>query len=269
MPHYEGKSRKYSHKPFGRIGGGFRRAGLVFGRAVDAVGKDFKNASDANSPRSKMKRLGFPHTYRHYRRKWSLTGEEVAKLVGLSKMSHWKRETAKQVARNADQKGESSKEQQIVDKELEIVAKKLGKDPKVAQMWVDKVMETLRAGDRFTKGKRVSKEKVGKIVRGTPGLPGEVREYFATVFEGQEQYQEKAEDKGTTQGEIATRIKDLQERGVLKKSDVAEVQKKLGIQEFPSDDTKKSSEPAPRSTWKISPIQPNPMTHVTDIYLYV
>lgn len=203
---------------------------------LGAVGRELTKGSDAHSPRKRMEKFGFGKTYGQFRNKWSRPGEEIAKLLRLSKgVPYWQKKTLEQEARNLDQKAESPKEQQIVDKELDMVAESLKKDPKVAAMWVDKVLANLRAGDRFAKEKRVSKGKVGEIVRGTSGIPREVKEYFASAFEGREQYQEKSEDKWTTQAEIAAKIQELKTRGVLKEGDVVEVEKKLGAEEFSAD----------------------------------
>ncbi len=216
------------------------------------IGRELTKGSDALSPRRRMEKLGFGKTYAHFGRNvWSRPGQRVAQLLGLSKGSYWKRKTIQQEALNLDQKAESAQMRQIVEKEILAKGGELKKDPKIPKMWIDQIEKNLLAGGQFSGGKHVSKEKVGKIIRGISGIPGEVKEYLASSYEGLEQYDEPIERRGTSQGEMAQKFKELQSRGVLKESDVATGERTLGAQEFAPESTKEAS-PAPGSRWKIS-----------------
>lgn len=218
-------------------------------QGVGRVGKELSRGGP--SVQSRMKEAGFGKVYRHYgRERWSRPGQEIARLLGLSKTSKWQKETVQQEARNLDQKAESSKMSKIVEEEVRRKIEELRKDPKMAQMWMDKIERNLLANNRFSGGKHVPEEEVAKVIQGTTGIPNDVKHFLRASFAGLEQHQEEIADRGTTQEEWARKSKELLEKRVLNERDVGSTDKSLGAATFAQEG--EAQKPIPKSRWNVS-----------------
>lgn len=220
-------------------------------RGIGVVGKELSQKGP--TVESRMKEAGFKKIYHHYGvQRWSRPGQEVARLLGLSKMSDWERRTIQQDAKNLDQKPESAQRRQIVLEEVQETMVELRKDPKMAPFWVDRLEKNLLANNRFSGGKHVSKEDVSRVVMMTSGIPNEVKHYLRARFEGLEQYEEQINERGTTQAEIAGKLKALQGKRVLDKREVEAADRSLGVRSLESEEEKIASGSVHKSRWNIS-----------------
>ena len=218
-------------------------------RGIGTVGKTLGNKG--SSVEQRMREAGFGKVFRNYGvQRWSRPGQEIARLLGLSKTSEWQKKTVQQEARNLDQKAESSKMSKIVEEEVRGKIEELRKDPKMAQMWMDKIERNLLANNRFSGGKHVSKEDVAKVILGTAGIPNDVKHFLRASFAGLEQYQEKVGDRGTTQEEWARKSKELAEKRVLQERDVEATDRSLGASTFAQEG--EAQKPIPKSRWNVS-----------------
>ena len=218
-------------------------------RGIGTVGKELSRGGP--SVQSRMKEAGFGEVYRHWGiERWSRPGYEIARLLGLSKTSEWQKKTVQQEARNLDQKAESSRMSKIVEEEVRGKIEELRKDPKMAQMWLDKIERNLLANNRFAGGRHISEKDVAKVIQGTTGIPNDVKHFLRASFAGLEQYQEKVGDRGTTQEEWARKSRELTERGVLKERDIGATDKSLGAVSFAQEG--ETQKPIPKSRWNIS-----------------